>query len=257
MLFGVCGGGPERGRVAAKLGFDYVEWSVPELLQPRESDEAFRKALEACRSTGLPCPALNCFVPGDLKITGPAVDLKALETYVRIVMQRAAEAKVEVIVFGSGGARNIPEGFDRKQAHDQLVAFGAMTAPIAFDFGVTVVVEPLNRSECNVINSVEEGATLVRAVAHPGLRLLADGYHVLKDGESLDGIEANGDLLAHTHVATIPNRRAPGVEPCELKPFFAALKRAGYDVHMSIEGAIDDGGDDLHTGLATLHKLAS
>jgi len=256
MLFGLCGTDPESGRLAASLGFDYVEWSVPALLQPREPEDAFRAALEACKSTGLHCPALNCFVPGDLKITGPEADMKALEAYVRIVMQRAAEAQVEVIVFGSGGARNIPDGVDRKQAHDQLVAFGAMTAPIAFDFGVTVVVEPLNRSECNVINSVEEGATLVRDVAHPGVRLLADGYHVLKDGESLDDIEANGDLLVHTHVATIPNRRAPGVEPCDLKPFFAALKRAGYDGRMSIEGRIDPGDGDLRTGLKTLHELA-
>ena len=100
-------------------------------------------------------------------------------------------------MFGSGGARRIPEGFDPKDAHDQLVRFCSMLAPIAWRHGVTVVVEPLNRQECNVLTTVKECAALVREVAQPGLRLLVDAYHLLRDNDSCDDIATHGDLLAH------------------------------------------------------------
>ncbi len=255
MQFGVCGG-PAMADTAAGLGFDYAEWSVPALLMPREPETAFRAALQQAQAAALPYPVVNCFVPGDLKITGPDVDPQALRVYVTTAMHRARQAGVEVIVFGSGGARQIPEGFDRQRAHAQIVEFCRMTAPLAHDNGVTVVVEPLNRSECNVLNTVAEGAALVREVDHPGLRLLVDGYHLLKDQDACESIVAHGALLAHTHVATIPDRRAPGVEACELQSFFAALSAAGYTGRMSIEGRIDDASTELGIGLAAMRELA-
>jgi len=81
MQYGVCGGA-ERAAQAARAGYEYVESSARGLLKPREEHEAFAAALRELRSAGLPCPALNLFVPGDLKITGPEADLQALEAYV-------------------------------------------------------------------------------------------------------------------------------------------------------------------------------
>ncbi len=49
---------------------------------------------------------------------------------------------IGIIVFGSGGARRIPEGFDRQRAHGQLVAFCRMVGPIAREHGVIIAVEP-------------------------------------------------------------------------------------------------------------------
>ena len=45
--------------------------------------------------------------------------------------QAAERAGIEVIVFGSGGARQVPEAFDAGEAHGQLVRFCSMFAPIA------------------------------------------------------------------------------------------------------------------------------
>jgi sugar phosphate isomerase/epimerase len=149
MQFGVCGD-VRTAAVAARASYDFAEWSVPALLKPRESEDAFVAGLGELRSAGLPYPVANCFVPGDLKITGPEVDTPALRAYVTETMERAERAGVEVIVFGSGGARRIPEGFDPQSAHDQLVAFCGMVAPLAHDHGVVVVVEPLNTADCNV-----------------------------------------------------------------------------------------------------------
>src|SRR5512141_1428350 len=148
MKFGVCCD-PKLAHIAKAAGYDYFEWSVGDYLHPRESEAVFEAALEQVRAVGLPCPAANVFIPGDLKITGPNAHLESLEAFVRTALRRAEIAGVETIVFGSGGARRIPDGFGRDKAWEQLVQFGKMLAPIAAQHQVTIAVEPLNREECN------------------------------------------------------------------------------------------------------------
>jgi D-psicose/D-tagatose/L-ribulose 3-epimerase len=219
-----------------QAGFDYFEWSVGGLLKPREDEAAFNQAMAEAQRSGLPCPVANVFIPADLKVTGPAADLAALEAYVSTACRRANQAGVQVIVFGSGGARRIPDGYGRSQAWDQLVAFGRMLGPIAASQALTIAIEPLNLAECNVLNAVGECARLVRQVNHPAIRLLVDAYHQMRDGDSLDDMLSNRDILAHIHVATIPNRLAPGMEASPLEAFFKVLGRSGYDRRVSIEG---------------------
>lgn len=83
-------------------------------------------------------------------------------------------AGIRTIVFGSGGARNIPDDFCRAEAWEQLVSFGRLAAGAASRHGVTLGAEPLNRKECNVLNSVKESAAYVHEVGHSHFRLLVD-----------------------------------------------------------------------------------
>ena len=251
MQYGVCGG-PGCARAAAEAGFDFFEWSVQDFLKPQESDEAFAEALAGVEAAELPCRATNCFVPGDLKITGPDVSMSALEKYVTTAFRRAEKAGVKTVVFGSGGARQIPDGFDEEAARRQIVGFCRMLAPVAQGHGVTVVVEPLSRNECNVLTTVRESAELVREVDHPALRLLVDAYHWAKDNDSPEDIAAYGELVSHLHIATVPNRLAPGAEECDFGPFFDALRQGGYDGSISIEARIDGSREELSRALTVM-----
>lgn len=176
MFYGVCAKNPEIAAAAAESGFDFLETSVAALLRPSEDEAAFEIALDQMRQAELPCPAVNGFIPGNLKIVGPDASLEPLKTFAATAFQRAEKAGVEIIVFGSGSARRIPDDFDPQVAHAQLVAFCSMLGPIAADHGVTVVVEPLNQAECNVLTTCAESAELVREVDHPAVRLLIDAY---------------------------------------------------------------------------------
>ncbi|HRU06789.1 MAG TPA: sugar phosphate isomerase/epimerase family protein, partial [Candidatus Brocadiia bacterium] len=171
-------------------------------------------------------------------------------------MKRAEEAKVDVIVFGSGGARRIPEGFDAKVAHEQLVAFSGMLASLASNHGVTVVVEPLNKGSSNVLLTVAESAALVREVGHPSLRLLVDAFHFMLDDNDYESLVKNGYLLSHAHIATVPTRLPPGGEPCDFGPFFAALAKGGYSGRISIEAKIPNPEADLAKALKVMKGLA-
>ena len=222
---------------------------------PSEPVSSFRSALRALQNTDLPFVALNCFLPGNIKVTGPDADMRILENYATTVLQRAEEAGIQTIVFGSGGARAVPDGFDHTTARRQILDFCGMLGPLAARHGVTIVIEPLRKKETNTLNTVSESAALVRELDHPNIRLLVDSFHILWDGDCLDHIVANGDLIRHVHVATVPERLPPGMEECDLRPFFQALIRAGYNWRISIEATIKDPAKELPIALDAMTKL--
>ena len=237
MRFGYCCG-PAQAGILKDAGFDYFEWSVPGLLMPLADGAAFESALAQARAAELPCEALNLMVPADLKITGPEVDSAKLEIYAETMCARAKRAGIQRIVFGSGGARRVPENFCGEKARAQIVSFLKMLGPRARAAGVQIVVEPLNRNETNIINSVAEGAEIVREVNDAGIRLLADSYHVLVEDEPFENITRNLDIITHAHIATREGRYLPGVVACEgVQRFLRTLSEGGYNGRVSIEGA--------------------
>jgi sugar phosphate isomerase/epimerase len=254
MEYGICGG-PDEAILAAQAGFDYFEWSVGNFLRPREGDDAFEAALAAVREAPLPCPTLNIFLPADLSICGPAVNQKAIEGFLSTTFKRARIAGIEVVGFGSGKARWAPDRFDSGKAFEQVAAFGRTAAVFASGSGVDLALEPLNRRECNIINSVARGAELVRAVDHPAFRLLVDGYHWSLENDSTEDIVANGDLIRHVHLATCPTRLAPGREAHDFSPFFAAVRQSGYQGRLSFEGQMPDNVEALAEALRIMREI--
>ena len=217
-------------------GGNYVEESVGRFLKPSGPDAEWQKKLAEAKASPLPVLACNSFIPGSLKSTGKNINHEGILHYVEIAFKRAQQAGIKVIVFGSSGSRSLKDGFPREQASEQFVALLKKMGPLAQPYGVTIVVEPLRRQECNFINTVIEGAAIVEKVNHPHVRLLFDIYHMLQNGEDPNDLRKVGHLLAHGHIAEKEKRTAPGVMGDDFRPFFAALKAAGYQGRISIEG---------------------
>jgi len=234
MELGICTG-VENARIIADAGADYVEANAQRLLVPRESDEAFAAGLAAVKGAPLPVRAANCFLPGDLKSTGPDFDRDGIIAWATTAFARAAKVGIKHIVFGSSGSRKLPDGFDRAQGVDQFIDLLARLGPVAAEHDVTLVIEPLREAEDNFINTVAEGAEFVQAVDHPNIRLLADIYHMLENGESPEDLAEHGEWIQHVHAADAGTRHFPSGE-CDLRPFFRALREVGYAGRLSIEG---------------------
>lgn len=225
-------------RDARDAGFDYVEVPVKEILRPGEPKSAFEDAAAKFRDAGLPVETHNIFLSGPLVCVGPEATHDAIEEFAATCFERMAELGSKTMVFGSGWARAIPEGWPRANAAEQFTALLARLGALAAGFGVELVVEPLARVECNFVNTVDEGAAIARASGSPAVGVLADSFHWERNGEGADTILAARDRLRHAHVATAPNRRVPGVEPYDFSPFFKALRAAGYDGRVTIESSI-------------------
>lgn len=235
--FGICAG-PDRAAAAKEAGWDYIEGSTQSLFQGLLEDAQWTGG-EVIKASPLRVPAANVLVPGDLKITGPTADLEKLRAYMTRALKRAGQSGTRTLVFGSGGARNVPDGFDRERARQQIIEFVRMSAEIAATHGVTIVAEPLNRGECNIINSVEEGMTYVKAVNHPNFQCLVDSYHFWLEREPLGNLKRAMPSIKHVHVADEQGRVAPGQSGnSDYRPFFQILKAGGYDGMISVEGKI-------------------
>jgi sugar phosphate isomerase/epimerase len=259
MRFGVCAG-LSKAAVVAQIGWDYIELGVAGELVPETQDlAAWAEKKAALLALPLPCETFNLFVPGKLKITGPEVNQAALTNYVHTALARAAEVGGKIIVFGSGGARQLPEdqSWRTEQAHAQLLWFLNQCADAYEKTGVVVAIEPLNRSECNLLNTVAEGAALAREVNRPGVQNLADTYHMERNGdEPLSEILASADCLAHVHTADT-GRRAPGTGSYDHTALFAMLKDAGYEAHVSIECNFTEGTLEAELEIALAHLKAA
>ncbi len=233
MRWGCCGGIADEP-LLRDAGFDYIELPVGALMSATD-EPAFQRTMHEVGKMGLPTEACNVFIPATLKITGPHVEREPLWHYAATALQRMGEIGVRVCVFGSGGARSIPDEFDRAEALDQLAAFLDHVQETSARHGVRVVIEPLNRKESNVFNSVAESDDFTQARGLTGIGVLADLYHLSVEGESYDGMVAAGARLGHVHVADA-DRKAPGEGAAtDYAGFFTTLKRMGYPGSISIE----------------------
>jgi sugar phosphate isomerase/epimerase len=252
MLLGLCTSAISSAKPVAAAALDYVEENVQSFLAPESPVAEFEKRLGQAAACARNIAAACCFLPGTHKCTGPQVDETRLLAYAGEAFRRARRSGIDTIVFGSGGARALAEGFPVASAVEQFATLLAKLGPLAARHGVTVVVEPLNRGECNFINTLDEGAEVVRRVDHPNVRLLADLFHMLRNDETPDAIRRHGDLLAHTHIAEKETRSAPGVRGDDFRPFLKALRAAGYDRRMSLECSFTDLAGELPGALKAL-----
>jgi sugar phosphate isomerase/epimerase len=227
--------GISNNGILAAAGYSFVEENVRGFLVPSEPESVFEQKLLLLKASKLPVEASNSFLPGTLKCVGATPAHEDILKFGETAFRRAQIAGMKTIVFGSGGARAIPEGFSREEAKQQFISLCKQLAPIAKKYNVVISLEPLNTKECNFINSVAEGGDIVKAVNHENFRLLADLYHMLMENESPSNISKYGDLLYHTHIAEKTGRSAPGVNNEDFTPYFKALKDAKYEGRMSIE----------------------
>lgn len=254
MEFGCCVARDQLTALAA-AGADYAELSIAGTVMAGEGDGDSAALSAQLGALGVKPRAYNVLLPARLPVVGPAVDRDALATYLRTAFDRARRLGGTTVVFGSGRARSVPDGFAREAALDQLAAFLRRVGDLAADHGLTIALEPLRRAESNVVNSLAEGAAFIRDRGLDGVRLLADLYHMTEEDEPLTAIDGVADLLAHAHVAD-RGRHPPGTGDYPLVAFLARLRAAGYRGDCSIECTWTDFSGQAGPSLAHLRGAA-
>lgn len=240
---GPDGTGIEHIEKLAQLGYDYVE--LPNAQMMALDDEAFAAFKERLFKAGIPCETSNNLFPVNMRLTGPDVDFDAIKAYAERTFARDEELGIKICVFGSGPAKTVPEGFSMQEGFDQVVRICRMIAPIAAEHGITIVIEPLRRAECNMINSFAEGVVLAKAVDVENVKVLVDFYHLTVENEPVSNIARDGEAyLRHVHWANPAGRVYPvSVDEAAYAPFMEALAQAKYDARISCEAYTPNGFD--------------
>ena len=235
MKFGIC----SSDMRAKKLGADYSElcaWAVSEM-----NGKEYTKLLKSVKDGKIVTYSSNGLLPANVRVTGD-VNKTLVKDYIDKTLYRLKELGIDMIVFGSGAAKHVPDGFPVEKAWEQLFEFGALLSDNAEKNGQTIAVEPLCYAEVNIVNTVEDGAYYVNTVNRDNFRLLVDFYHVNQNKEELSVISKYSDMLVHVHIAGL-ERGVPITD--EDKEYVSErvrlLKDIGYQGNVSFEGSVPDG----------------
>lgn len=127
------------------------------------------------------------------------------------------------------------EGVTVDQARGWLAAILEQLGPRAHALDVPLLLEPLNRYEGNLFNTLADTAAFLAPLRTRNVRLLADTFHLnLEEASIPDALRATGPLVGHVHLAD-SNRHAAGFGHTDFPPIAAALRDIGYAGAVSAE----------------------
>tara|TARA_R110002124_G_scaffold41601_2_gene128864 strand:+ start:108 stop:956 length:849 start_codon:yes stop_codon:yes gene_type:complete len=188
----------------------------------------------------------------DLKITisgafGPDRDISSTEPECRKIGKQyiidciRIAHEMESPIFGGplysavGKTRMVsPE--QKQQERDWAIENLREVSKVASESGVILGLEPLNRFETDMINTVDQAIALVSEVNEPSLKIVLDTFHSnIEEKDIPASVHKIGkDLLCHVQ-GNESDRGTPGTGHLEWEGISKALNEIGYDGAVVIE----------------------
>jgi D-psicose/D-tagatose/L-ribulose 3-epimerase len=167
----------------------------------------------------------------------PAIRARGL-AYLRACVDLAARVGAPYVAgpmySATGKARLLPEA-ERRRQRDAAAESLREAADYAGAREVGLAIEPLNRFETDLVNTVEQGLDLCARIDRPNVGLLLDTFHMNIEEKSIaDAIRAAGRLLFEFH-ACENDRGTPGSGHIPWSSVFEALDEVGFDGLIAIE----------------------
>ncbi len=243
-----CPADIEKVKLVKEAGYDYCEVAVVFLMELSDDEfEVFAKEYKELWGKSYSHAGL---FPGSVPVAGPDFDKEKITEYLNVAFKRVKTLGGKYVVFGSGAARKIPEDYPMDKAIEQLVWTARESGRIALENDAIIVMEHLRKGECNTLNTLTETYDFVKKVNHPGVKLLADYYHMVQEGEGQELIRKFSDEIEHVHIAEPVNRTAPKLtDDFDYKQFFEMLDEMGYKGGVSIEARVKDFELDVKEGI--------
>ncbi len=227
--FGFTGGFSAKEDIK-NSGADFHELNLSGISEL--SNEEIDNLTAEAKEKGYSFEAANCMFPVEYKITIDNPDYDAADEYLERALSRAKRLGIKIVVMGSSGARNFPEGVSYDTAFERLVYFlKSHVVSMCEKYNVVCALENLSYGESNILNKIEESLRVVEAVGSPFIKILVDFYHFGHNKDSFDSIRKAKEHIVHIHIASVINNRAyptsgDGEDYAEL---INLLREIGYD----------------------------
>ncbi len=216
----------------ASLGYQGVELAIrdPKLVDP---DALARLA----GKYSLAVPAIGtgqAWNEEGLSFTDPDEQVrKAAIARIKSHVPAAASFNAVIIIGLVRGM--LKPGVTPEQANDWLCKALQECSRAARPAGVRLALEPINRYECTLINTVAEGLDLIGMVGEDNFGLLLDTFHMnIEEPVIEESIRNCGDRIFHFHVAD-SNRWYPGAGHLDFTSILQELFSTGYSGFVSGE----------------------
>ncbi|HUJ23110.1 MAG TPA: sugar phosphate isomerase/epimerase family protein [Bryobacteraceae bacterium] len=231
---------PHACRAIRKAGYEGIEIAPFTLAEdpatiPVSKRREYRAVID---SEGLRFVGLHWLMvsPKGLHVTTPDAALRARSwQHIRNLIDLCADFGGGVMVFGSPSQRATTAGASREQATRYFVEGLASAALPAAERGVTILVEALPKGQCDVVQTLEEAASIVREIASPGVRTMFDTHNAVDEVEPHAVLlDRHYDLIRHVHVNEMDGRHC-GAGSYDFKPVLSVLARRNFPGWVSLE----------------------
>jgi hydroxypyruvate isomerase len=226
----------ERPAAARDAGFEMIEswWPFSSARPDSDAVDAWVRAVE---SAGVQLVAQNFF-------SGSTGDRGVL-----VAADREREFEDAIESLGEIGRRlgcrmfNAPYGrLDPLQPAEAQHATARRhlerLAEFAAGLDATILLEPMSGIADYPITSVADVEKVTSALsdhARERIGLLADLYHLGRNGEDVDTLLTRPEAIAHVQIADAPGRHEPGTGSLPIRRWLDALDRNGYDKRVALE----------------------
>ena len=153
-----------------------------------------------------------------------------------------------------GKARMVsPE--QRKVEWDLAVKNLRKVCSMAETRGLQIALEPLNRFESDLINTVDDLLRLIKDINHPAAAIMLDGFHMnIEEPDVEEAIIKAGDLLVHMQVSE-NYRGTPGTGQTRWDAYRLGLEKINYRGTVTIESFTPDN-KELAGAVCFWHPMA-
>ena len=220
----------ENAKKISRLGFDGIELAIrdPQLVNLSEIKSLLREL-------NLTVPAIGTgqafgeeglsFVDADESVRRKAID--RIKSHMHL-----AESLGSMVIIG------LIRGFKEKevsikQTEKWLVE--ALRECAQENENVKLIIEPINRYECDLICTVIEGMDLMEKVEYQNVGLLLDSFHMnIEEPSIYESIKIAKERLYHFHIAD-SNRWYPGAGHLDFSKIIETLNEIDYTGFVSAE----------------------
>jgi sugar phosphate isomerase/epimerase len=224
----------EKWRFATALGFDGIELrGGPELADRLDELRRARRAGVVMPSV---CAVMDHFI-GDFDAEKRRAAIADMKVLLSVIVEAGGFGAITPAAFGMFSTRMSRTPPPRSATEDRAVLLEALAelGAHAQEVGGVLLLEPLNRYEDHMVNTLADGAALVREVGLPTVRLMADTFHMnIEEADPADSIRRHADVLGHVQVAD-SNRLEPGAGHYDWQGTVDALAEIGYEGWLVLE----------------------
>lgn len=217
----------------AAWGFDAVDLPVE---QPGQWDPDVVGALLA--DHGMDASVCAVMPPGRELVDTDPDTVAATQRYLVECVDIAATIGARVVagpMYASVGRCWRMDAAQRARAYEEWRAHIAPVCEHAGGQGIRLAIEPLNRYETSLLNTVAQTLEAIDPLPEQTCGVLCDVYHMnIEEADIPAALRAAGQRLAHVHVSA-NDRGVPGRDHIDWAGVRAALVGVGYQGVVAIE----------------------
>ncbi len=228
----------QGARAAGYTGIEIAPFTLSD--NPAALSRPERKQCRAAMdSEGLRFAGLHWLMvaPEGLHVTTPDAVLRARSwQHIRDLIDLCADLGDNgVMVFGSPKQRSATAGSTAQDATRRMEDGLAEISGHAMERGVTVLLEALPRSQCDVVTTLAEAAAIVRRIDSPAIQTMFDTHNAEDETEPHAQIlDRYFEYVRHVHVNEMDGRH-PGTGTYDFASILDVLKRRNYSGWISLE----------------------